>query len=174
MRHEATPANDFQSQTGVGANPVGGPGGIGLRHRPGVIHDDVDQNPYSLRMGDLDHPREIGFIAERAVDARPVAGPVAMERVGPAIFLIRMLNLLDHRRRPDRRHAEIPEISVLQLGDDPLEVAAHEGPQRVAVLRASVCAVIGGLAIREAVGHQEIDDGIPPERILGGGVSRRR
>ncbi len=95
---------------------------------------------------------------EARIDDVPVVRVIAV--------VIEPAPVLDGRRDPERREAEIPD--VIELGDQALEVTA---PLRISGLDAiAVVVVIGGVAVVEARGEDEVD-GLLAEvrRRVGGG-----
>ena len=85
---------------------------------------------------------------------RPVA-------VVPARLLQRVPPHVRHRRRdPDRGRAEA--LDVVQLVDDPLEVAARVLVAVGRIELALVLVVVRRVAVGEAVGHHEVDDLLLP------------
>ena len=129
----------------------------------GVVDDDVeiDLQPEAVRAGY--EVREVLVRAEMRVDGCEVPDPVAV--VGGARALHRLL--AEGRRHPDRGEAERLDPREARArraaAGEAAEVAAVE-PARVGRVVAgdaarprTPAAIVGGIAVRVAVGHDEID-----------------
>ena len=102
--------------------------------------------------------------AEGGVDGGPVAGPVAMKGVGLARPLVHAaVDLLDEGSEPDGGHPEAVEVTLLEPLEQSCEVSALEAAQYLAVVLPSQGGIVGGVAVGEAVGEQEVDRGAIPE-----------
>src|SRR5262249_46010284 len=88
--------------------------------------------------------------------ARPVAVVAArlLQRVPPHVG--------DRRRDPHRRRAQ--PLDVVELVDDPLQIAARVLVEAGRVVLAFVLVVVGGIAVGETVDHYHVDDLFLPHR----------
>ncbi len=76
-------------------------------------------------MGSPDQARELLGGADRRLHGRPVPHPVTVVSVGRARALVDTPpDLLEERGHPDRGHAELVEISLVESPADPGEVAS--------------------------------------------------
>ena len=126
-----------------------------------VVGDDVEEDLHSFGMGRGDERLHLGVGAQMVVDLGEVRDPVTVvagARVRPHTLDGRVL---ERRRQPDRRGAE--GLDVVQLAGHPREVASVEEPL-VRRVEASLepragqpALVVGNRAVREAVGHQEVE-----------------
>ena len=149
------------------------------------VHEDLDAAP----VGIADEAGEVLVGAEVWIDPQEVEDPVAVVagRVPVQVRGVRLHRLVgEDRSHPDRRHAEV--IEVRQLATQTLEVAAVV----VALLRRQVtvgqdlllsavgtagprvvAAVVGGVAVVEAVGEREVED-LVDEGVANGLADERR
>ena len=144
-----------------------------------VVRDDVevDLDALGVRLGD--EGLELGVRAEVRVDLGEVGDPVAVVAGGRVRALALHRAVLEARGQPDGRGAEA--VDVVELRAEAGEVAAVvealvggvvSGREGVAVEAARV---VGGVAVLEAVGHDEVEDlvaaglahGVGDERGVG-------
>ena len=127
----------------------------------GVVVDHVEQHLHAAGVRLVHQGLELRLAAEAGVEPLEVVPPVAVvPPVGEAGAGDEAVDVLDHRRDPERRRAEVGDL-VEVLGQ-PLEVAAVEGPLGVAV----DVPVVAGVAVGEAVDDDEVEDGVAPA-LLG-------
>ena len=122
----------------------------------GVVHDEVEDDPHAAPMRLRDEPVEIGLAPEQRIDARMVGDVVAEVPAGRWI----------DRREPDGVDPEAVGAEMVEVGDDPGQVA-----DPVAV------------GVREAPRVDLVDDATPPpvvaeawrlyDRCNAGGSHRR-
>ena len=137
-----------------------------------MIDDHIDQHADALTVGQFDHALKIGFGAVSLIDFRPIARPIAVERVGRAELFKGSVDLFDHGRRPNRGHAQIFEITAFQLFNNAGDVSPFERAQHIPVRLPPISGVVVRIAITKPVRHQEVNRGIVPGE--GGGIEGRR
>ena len=137
--------------------------------RPAVVRDLVLDHPDARGVGPVDHLAQRREIAEVLLDAVEVDGPVAvvvgdrLPVVGLAV--VQVVDVVVPGVEPQRGDAEL--LQVRQLLDDPAQVAAVVVPRLRAVeeaLRAGGV-VVRRIAVREAVGHDQVDDVVRREAL---------
>jgi hypothetical protein len=158
-------------------------------HVGGVVGDDVEVDLHAPAVCGLDQRAQVLVGAQVRVDLREVGDPVAVVAGGRPVLELHRL-VLEARRQPDRRGAQTAD--VVDLREQALEVAAvvEPGPGRVEAghqrIVAQATGVVGGVAVGEAVGHDEVEVFVGHRRaqrvatvetavaVVGGGRPRRQ
>ena len=160
---------------GLGAEPAAGLrilGEVGVVAR--VVVDHVEQHLDAAGVGLVHQGLQLRLGAEAGVERVEVVRPVAViTPVREAGAGDRARDVLDHRGDPERRDSEVRDL--VEMGGQPLVVAAVEGPLGPDV----DVPVVAGVAVGEAVGDDEVEDGVAPallgdDRDTGRGGRRRR
>ena len=142
----------------------------------GVVHHHVEDDAHAALVGLVHQGLEALFVAVVGVNFGEVERPVAVVGVEGEVALLAAANeavhLLHHGGDPDGVDAEL--LDVIELGGQPLEVTAVPGGHFIlTILLAPEAVVVGGIAVVEAVGQQEIDARlIPAERCWLGRLDR--
>ena len=131
-----------------------------------MIHHDVEQHAYALRVRGLHQGAQFVGRAHVLVEHRVVEGEVAV--VGVVLeFLLPAHHpaacLFVRRCDPDRIDAELLEPAFFELPGQAGQVTAVEGANvflGLAFTRAPVTSIVGRVAVEEAVGDGEIDNGV--------------
>ncbi len=136
----------------------------------GVVGDDVEEDVDAERVGRSDETLHLGVGAEVGVDLRVVDLPVAVVAGGGSADGAVALHpaVLELRGEPDGSDAEVVEVGEAggEAGQVAAVVVALVGGQQTVDQRiaAEVSAgIVGGVAVLEAVGHDEVED-----VVLGG------
>ncbi len=141
-----------------------------------VVHHHVEDDAHAALVRFVHQGLEALFVAVVGVNFGEVERPVAVVGVEGEVALLAAANetvhLLHHGGDPDGVDAKL--LDVIELGGQPLEVTAVPGGHFIlTILLAPEAVVIGGIAVVEAVGQQEIDTRlIPAERCWLGRLDR--
>ena len=114
------------------------------------------------------HVAAVELVGEAAVVGQRTQARLDGIHIGGAVAVVvaRGRVVLKDRREPDRGDAEL--LQIVEVIDDALEVAAMVGVRVVAVgRRGAGQAIVGRVAVSEAVRHDEVED-------VGGGEAGRR
>ena len=138
----------------------------------GVVHHHVQDDPHAALVGLVHQGLQALLVAVVGVNLGEVQRPVAVVGVEGEVALFatadEAVHLLHHGGDPDGVHAE--GLDVVELLGQPLEVAAMPGGDLVlTIFLAAEAVVIGGIAVVEAVGQQEIDARLLPAEGRGFG-----
>ena len=138
----------------------------------GVVHHHVQDDPHAALVGLVHQGLQALLVAVVGVNLGEVQRPVAVVGVEGEVALFatadEAVHLLHHGGDPDGVHAE--GLDVVELLGQPLEVAAMPGGDLVlTIFLAAEAMVIGGIAVVEAVGQQEIDARLLPAEGRGFG-----
>nr|WP_233354229.1 hypothetical protein [Phycicoccus elongatus] len=126
-----------------------------------MVGDDVEEDLHALLVGGVDEGLHFGVGAQVRVDLGEVGDPVAVvtRRFLAGLALDRLV--LEARRQPDGRRAHA--LDVVEFLRDAGKVttvverlvAGVEAGREFAAGQAAV--VVGGVAVGEAVGHDEVE-----------------
>ena len=167
MRHQVAVHRGGVALVGTaraGTDPILGPGRILRGLRPGVIDDCIHEHADAVPVRGIHHCAEVVLGAERWVHGRPIASPIAMVAVGLPLPLVQTsVDLLHEGRHPDGVHAEAVEVTLLDLPTHTGEIATFEAAQQRSVLSSAQCAIVGGIAVLEAIDQQEVDGRAVPK-----------
>ncbi|MNQ91255.1 hypothetical protein D3C85_1066270 [compost metagenome] len=135
-----------------------------------MVHHHVQDDPHAALVGLVHQGFQALLVAVVGIYLGEVQRPVAVVGVEGEVALLaaadEAVHLLHHGGDPDGVHAEA--LDVVELLGQPLEVAAMPGGDLVlAILLAAEAVIVGGVAVVEAVGQQEIDAGLIPAEGLG-------
>ncbi len=148
---------------GACPHPTDGPRRILGRGRAGVVDDRVHDDADAVAVRRIHYPAKVVLGSERRIHGGPVTSPVAVIAVGPTGPLVHAsMDLLDEGRHPDRRHAQAVEVPLLDFPEHTGEIPTLEAAQHRAVLAATQGAIVGWIAILEAIDEQEVDGAAIP------------
>ena len=142
----------------------------------GVVHHHIEDDPHAALVGLVHQGSQALLVAVVGIDLGEIQCPVAVVGVEGEVALLaaadKAVYLLHHGSDPDGVHAEA--LDVVELLGQPLEIAAVPGGDLVlTILLAAEAVIVGGIAVVEAIGQQEIDARlIPAERCWLGCLDR--
>ena len=171
---------------GVGEVLLLGPVEPGRRRRvlepvvvgPRVVGHLVLDQLEAARVGGVDQLAQLGHVPEALVDGVEVLGVVAVvarHRLAVRDFLeVEPVGVVVDRVEPDRGDAQV--LQVREPVDHPLQVAAVKaaGLGAVEQVRRARARVVGGIAVREAVGHDQVDHVVGREPLEAALARKRR